>query len=295
MPRQTFNSFWYGNELSPLEWACLNSFVERGHRFRLFCYDLVHVPKGVFVEDASRIIPKDELFLVDGNVAAFSDLFRYKVIQTDGDWWADTDVYCLTDDIPDCDYAWANEDQDNINGAILRFPSEDSTLFDISRAAQAIAVKNSNWCDLGPHLLTRHLIGVAFDNHFGNRAYFYPIHWLETFLFWLPGQSDYVKLRCKDSFFVHFWSSMFSQIGIDRYARPPIGSFLGAIYSSNESSFRFLEPDVRSYTRTVEIMKAYFREGWVKECSERKLGYDVSGYPFDDCLSVRSCRRPNPL
>jgi hypothetical protein len=245
------------------------------------------------LEDASRIVPKDELFLVDGSVAAFSDLFRYKAIQIYGEWWADTDVYCLKDDIPDCDYAWANEDQDNINGAILKFPANDSTLFAISRAAQAIGGKTNNWCELGPHLLTKHLAGIAFGNHFGKRDYFYPIHWLETFLFWVPHQNDYIKFRCRDSFFVHLWSSMFGQIGIDRYTKPPFGSFLDAIYKASKSSLSIPESDVTSYTRTVELMKAYFNREWVKECSERKLGYDVSRYPFDELIGANRLTLPH--
>ena len=284
MPRQSFNSFWYGNELSPLEWACLNSFIEQGHRFRLFCYNSIRVPTGVLLEDASLIAPKDELFLVKGHVTTFSDLFRYKVIQKFGEWWVDTDVYCLKDDIPDCDYAWADEDPDGINGAILKFPSDDSTLLDISRAAHAIGSSSNIWCELGPHLLTKYLEGKAFDNHFGKRHYFYPIHWLEAFLFWLPNESDCIKLRCKDSFFLHFWSSVFGKMGIDRYTRPPVGSFLNAIYAPNVQKFLLREADVGSYKRTIELMKASVDAEWVTKCSKRKLGYDVSKYPFDDVI-----------
>ncbi len=282
MPRQVFNGFWYGNELSPLEWACLNSFIEHGHRFRLFCYDLIRVPNGVWLEDASRIAPKDELFLVNGNVAAFSDLFRYRIMQRYGEWWADTDVYCLKDDIPECDYAWAKEDQDNINGAVLKFPSNDTTLSDISRAAYAIGNKTNVWCELGPHLLTRHLAGRVFDNHFGNRHCFYPIHWLESFLFWLPYQNDRVRLKCKDSFFLHFWNSVFDRIGIDRYTKPPVGSFLDAIYCPHMSRFSLRELDVNSYKRTIELIKAFVKGE--SKTSERKLGYDVAKYPFDDLI-----------
>jgi hypothetical protein len=290
MPRQMFNSFWYGNELSPLEWACLNSFIEHEHGFRLFCYEPIPVPNGVLLEDASRIAPKDELFVVKEGIAAFSDLFRYKVIQRYGEWWADTDVYCLKDDIPDCDYAWANEDQNHINGAVLKFPSNDPTLFDISRAAHAIGSKTGAWCELGPHLLTKHLAGRAFDNHFGKREYFYPIHWLETFLYWLPHQNDCVRFRCKDSFFLHLWNSVFAQMGIDRYTMPPVGSFLDAIYSPHISRFNLRELEVDHYKRTIELMKTFVNE--MRKWSERKLGYDVSEYPFDDFIGLVVTERP---
>jgi len=284
MARQMFNSFWYGHELSPLEWACLNSFLERGHGFRLFCYDVINAPAGVLLEDASQIVPKHELFLVNGNIAAFSDLFRYKVIQKYNEWWADTDVYCLRDDIPNCDYAWADEDPDGINGAILRFPPNDLTLLDISRTAHAIGSNSKVWCELGPHLLTKHLAGRTFPNHFGSRTYFYPIHWLEAFLFWLPNKADWVKSRCQNSFFVHFWSSVLGMMGIDRYERPPVGSFLHTIYDTNARSFSAWKPDVTSYKRTIALMQAFINAEWVTECSMRKLGYDISKYPFDEVI-----------
>jgi hypothetical protein len=278
---QTFNSFWYGNELSPLEWACLSSFIERGHRFRLFCYDSICVPQGVVLEDASKITPKDQLFLVDGNVAAFTDLFRYEIIQRSGEWWTDTDVYCLRDDIPDCDYAWADEDQDQINGAILKFPSDDPTLLEISRSAHAIGSQSKIWCELGPSLLTKHLAGKVFDNHFGNRDYFYPLHWLETFLFWIPYQNDQVKLRCKNAFFVHFWSSVFGQLGIDRHVTPPNGSFLDVIYGPIVRRFNLRKLDANAYQHTLEQMKAWINSGPIIESSKRKIGYDISTYSFD--------------
>jgi hypothetical protein len=282
MPRQMFNSFWYGPELSPLEWACLNSFLDRGHGFRLFCYDVIDVPTGVLLADASRIVPKEELFLVDGNVAAFSDLFRYKVLQTYSEWWSDTDVYCLREDIPDCDYAWAEEDPDGINGAILRFPPNDPTLSTISRAAHAIGTNSKIWCELGPHLLTKHLGGRTFPGHFGSRTYFYPIHWLEAFLFWLPGKANCVKSRSEDSYFIHFWNSVLGMMGIDRYSRPPRGSFLEGIYATGTRRFSAHKPDVSNHRHTIASILAFINAEWVPECSTRKLGYDISQYPFDD-------------
>jgi hypothetical protein len=107
LKHQSFNSFWYGGRLSPLEWACLASFVDRGHKMRLFSYDQIDVPRGVVLEDASGIVEKNRLFTVNGSVSAFSDIFRYEFILKHGEWWIDTDVYCLREDIPDCRYAWA--------------------------------------------------------------------------------------------------------------------------------------------------------------------------------------------
>src|ERR1044071_2161409 len=108
MPKQIFSSFWHGQALPPLHWACLNSFVARGHQLRLYCYRPVQVPDGVTLADASTVMDEQELFEFDHSFSAFSNIFRYKLLLREGCWWVDTDVFCLVDDIPDCAYAWAN-------------------------------------------------------------------------------------------------------------------------------------------------------------------------------------------
>ena len=85
-----------------------------------------------------------------------------------------------------------------------------------------------------------------------------------------------------DSFFLHFWNSVFGRIGIDRNTRPPVGSFLDEIYGPHTSRFNLRELDVNSYKRTIELMKAFVNEESIM--AERKLGYDVTRYPFDDLI-----------
>src|SRR3954447_25261405 len=75
MRHQAFNSFWHGTSLSPLEWACLSSFIDCGHRFRLFSYESISVPRGVSLEDASTVVRRDDLFLLNGTASAFSNVF----------------------------------------------------------------------------------------------------------------------------------------------------------------------------------------------------------------------------
>ena len=285
MQHHQFNSFWYGNELSAVEWVCLNSFIEHGHKIRLFCYDPIKVPHGVSVADASEITGKDEIFLFNGSVSAFSNLFRYKLMSKYGEWWVDSDVYCLTDDIPECRYAWAHQDLDLINGAVLKFPQNDPVLLEISSAAHEIGRDVTFWGELGPVLLTKHLAGRRFDGHFGKREEFYPIHWLETFLFWLPGYNDIIQDRCKASCFVHLWTSVFLQIGIDPYTKPPSRSFLERIYAPHIGELHLEELSPQKYSRTIESIKAYchLQAGNVAR-SVGALGYDVSKFPFDEYI-----------
>jgi hypothetical protein len=275
-----FNSFWYGSALPPVEWACLSSFIERGHRVRLFCYDAVKAPTGVSLADASEIAPREAVSLFNGSVAAFTDLFRYKLISKYGEWWTDTDIYCLKDDIPECRYAWACQDDDLINGAVLKFPPNDPTLNAIHAAAREI--KQTFWTEVGPALLTKHLRSWNFDDHFGNRNEFYPIHWSETFLFWLSDYSDVVQERCHGSYFVHLWTSVFPHIGIDPHMRPPKGSFLATILLPHLWNFNLRELHPETSNRTIESIRSYCSR--FASDSERLVGCDLSTFPFDKYL-----------
>jgi hypothetical protein len=279
-----FNSFWHGNELSPVEWACLSSFVKCGHKVRLFCYDPVETPDGVSLAAASDILPKDDIFLFNNSVSAFSDLFRYKLLSKYGEWWTDTDVYCLKEHIPECSYAWANQDADQINGALLKFPRNDRALHELSIAANKIGQNATFWSEVGPHLLTEHLTSKRFDGHFGNREEFYPIHWLETFLFWMPGCNDVIRKRCRNSYFVHVWTSVFPQMGMDRYVKPPSGSFLENIYAPHLARFNLQAPSVEQHNGTIKKIRTYCNYDWVVDCSTRLIGYNVTEFPFDDYI-----------
>ena len=133
--RELFNTFWHGADLSPWHWACLGSFIRRGHRVRLFSYRPLALPPGVEPADASTIIPEGELFAFQDSFSAFSNVFRYQLLLQEGGWWIDTDVYCLIETVPACRYAWARESAEFINGAILKFPAGDPVLARLLAAA----------------------------------------------------------------------------------------------------------------------------------------------------------------
>ena len=104
---------WIGGRLSALERLALASHVRVGHACRLWVYEPVdNVPPGIAVDDAGAILPRDRIFTYrhgpgKGSVAAFANLFRYKLLCRLGGWWCDTDVVCLKPfDFPgDCVFA----------------------------------------------------------------------------------------------------------------------------------------------------------------------------------------------
>ncbi len=102
------HSLWIGPTLSRMELLTLQSFLRHGHEFHLWVYDQIQtpLPKGVRLEDANRIIPRDRIIkkadtdpetgVGKGSYSSpFSDLFRFKLLYEVGGYWVDMDVTCL--------------------------------------------------------------------------------------------------------------------------------------------------------------------------------------------------------
>lgn len=278
MSNQVFNTFWYGPDLPPMHWACLDSFVKKGHTLRVFAYQDLALPDGAILEDANRVVDEKELFEFEESFSAFSNIFRYTLLLEQGGWWVDTDVYCCTMEIPDCRYAWAWQDEDNINGAILKFPAGDPALASILDEALAIGPDIEVWGEMGPQLLTRHLAGREFPGFFGDTRAFYSIHWLETHMFWMPAALRPVLSRTADSPFIHLWASCFKAFGIDPHLTPPRGSFLHEIYQQADIMDQMPPLDEETDTSTRLAIAEHLAKPWVGKRAQRVLGYEPKGY-----------------
>ncbi len=125
-PLPVVNGLWIG-QLSPLEQRCLKSFVAQGHPYHLYTYEPIDsVPAGVTLQDASQILPQSQVFRNQngkgkGSLAAFSDLFRYKLLLERGGWWVDTDVFCLKPFDFTAPYVFGAEDKPVASG-VLKMP-----------------------------------------------------------------------------------------------------------------------------------------------------------------------------
>jgi len=87
---------WIGERLSDLHRMCVESFLAKGHGFALYSYESVaNVPAGVTFLDASTVVPSSLIYQFDGSYAGFSDLFRNKLLHSNGGWYVDLDIYCL--------------------------------------------------------------------------------------------------------------------------------------------------------------------------------------------------------
>src|SRR4051794_10184770 len=144
---QVFNAFWYGAPLTTLHWACLNSFVERGHQVHLYTYQNVETPAGVDILDAGEIINHEDLYFYKNDnmftpdIGPFSDVFRFKLLSMRGGWWIDVDVLCNRRTFPTCDYAWAIEKVPIIGTSQIKFPAKDPIIRKLYYQCSALFTK----------------------------------------------------------------------------------------------------------------------------------------------------------
>ena len=102
MAGNVFQSLWIGSELSVMEQLSIRSFLANGHEFHLYTYqDIKGIPPGTtVVRSGAEILPADQIFCYQkgygkGSYAAFSNLFRYKLLLERGGWWTDLDSVCM--------------------------------------------------------------------------------------------------------------------------------------------------------------------------------------------------------
>lgn len=156
-------SLWIGDRLGFVQRLCLTSFVYYGHETYLYVYDMdMEVPDGVIKKNAEEIVPANKVFTYHDQLAAFSDYFRYKMIQKTNLMWVDADTLCLSKNFfEDAPFVFIKESDILIAGGILKMPSNHPATKQINSNAEAMLPKlkngqqNFKWATLGPLLLTK--------------------------------------------------------------------------------------------------------------------------------------------
>jgi len=241
-----FRSFWYKGALTPYEHMCLKSFISYGHKFYLYSYDKIEVPDGVVLMDAGEVISEERYFCYAdgpgrGSPSAFSNLFRYELLLRYGDWWVDTDVICMSENVPENEFVYAYEDTAHINGAIIKLPQGSSLAFQLLAEASALG-KNISWGQAGPVLITRVVKKNSFEKYCLPTEMLYPLNYDEALLFLLPEAKEQVAEKCAKGYFVHLWNEILKRSAIRKDISPPEGSFLHD---------QFLKYDVKFPSRMI--------------------------------------------
>ncbi len=230
----TFQTFWYGDEISPYEAMCFRSFLDHGHAFHVYTYtpDL-RVPDGVNVRDASEIISKDRYFVYEtgpgrGSHAAFSNLFRYKLLAERGGWWVDADVVCLSDNIPQFTQFFCYQEEGIINGAVLHFARNDDVVLRCLEETLKFGTR-VEWGQIGPQLISRVVAELGRAHHALPATVAYPVHYRAAFDLLRPAKEKELIGRIGQAKFLHLWNEMLRRELIDKWMLPPKGSLVRTI------------------------------------------------------------------
>ncbi|MGB0507449.1 MAG: hypothetical protein ACPGGK_14745 [Pikeienuella sp.] len=224
---------WINGSLSYLEQLCAKSYVDAGHHTILYTYEPTGcIPEGVEVRDAKKILPLDGFLLHSrtGSPALHSDLFRYKLLENDGDTiWVDTDAYCVKKFEPVSGYFYGWESDRHVNGGVLALPQDSDTLRELlaftsdefavppwlprrkreemERAKDAgipVHASDMPWGSWGPHAVTYFLKKTGEVKYALPRAGLYPFSFKDRVKM-LRTSTDPADFLTDDTYSIHFY------------------------------------------------------------------------------------------
>lgn len=219
--------------MPPYQRLALKSFIDFGHQYALYGYRKFDVPSGVALRDANQILPESRVFfygtkagLGRGSVAAFSNLFRYHMLDRVGGWWVDADVICLSDTVPAVDTFLGWEDERTIGSAILRFPARHWLVQELRDAVER-AGTDLDWGATGPRLLTR----VACERGLSARpqSTSYPVRAKDALQLLMPEHRDVIRQKTAQAPFLHLWNEVMRRAVVFSWMAPPPGSFIAEL------------------------------------------------------------------
>jgi hypothetical protein len=259
----TIHGFWSGSPLSPVNWACLKSFISKGHSFELYSYDCPIVPPGVLATDANIFIKREQAFQVENpstgkqDWAPFSDYFRLKLLFEKGGWYCDVDTVCLANSLPKGPRVWARQwigpNVDSVSNGQLYFERGDAVAAALLQECRSRLSRIDERETLGPKLFTHVLKKLSLPLDMGVESQqFYPITWIEAFKLWLPEFLDEVEERSAGAVFIPIFQSLMLYMGLEPHRLPPRGSYLGNMherYAPERDEPSYSADDIRLATR----------------------------------------------
>lgn len=218
---QIIQSLWIGDELSPMEQLCIQSFIQNEHEFHLYVYnDIQNAPGEVVKMDANKIIPVEKIFRDNrGGVSSFSDWFRYQLLYDKGGWWVDMDAVCLKYFDFEPEYCFSTEKphyphkQALLNNGFIKSPPKADYLAEILNYIHSIDHSEIMWGELGPRLLRAVLKYYECDKYLKPPETFCPVNWDEINQLTIPGQE---LIDVKDSYAIHLWNEMWRVNHLDK-------------------------------------------------------------------------------
>src|SRR5262245_26603865 len=217
-------SLWIGPRLTAMERLAVQSFLDHGHAYHLYCYDVVDgVPPGATILNGREILPEDEIFgyadgFAKGSVAAFSNLFRYKLLLDRGGWWVDADVVCLRPfDIAD-ERLWASEKLDPPGGlivstSVIKAPPRDALMAWAWNTCRQMDRTSITFGQIGPRLLQAGVDALRVHAFMRPHTLFSPI---ASFDWRTLLDGSRVAAIPADAYGVHLWNQMWAANSVDK-------------------------------------------------------------------------------
>jgi len=222
-PLPVIQGLWYGSTtLGQMERLSIESFLRHGHDYHLYSYDdITNLPKGAVQKEARDIHPTFEMIKNrDGKVlgAAFSDLFRYKLLHDKGHFWADLDVVCIRPfDFDDAVVLAAERHRSHvqlkypidaqahigINCNVMKFPERSAEMAYCYEEALHFDRSKLVFGEIGPELTTRCALKFKLQPFIKQPETFNPVNYFDF--------RDLVNPRRKPTFSqatyaIHLWS-----------------------------------------------------------------------------------------
>lgn len=214
---------WFGNPMTAIQRLSIRSFLHYGHEVTIFTYGQIEAPSGVKFADAGEIIGQDKIFLSHDSYAAFSDVFRYRMLAQSDFLWVDADTICLKDDWNFGDYVFGYQEPFKVTNNVLGYP-QDSTL--AKRLMNEAHYEEGREYDaLGPVLLTRMVAELGLGGYVQDQQVFNPFHWTEYALPYQAEKLHYLLARIQGSHAVSLSNYLLKFHKLNREEFPP-GSLL---------------------------------------------------------------------
>ena len=252
----TIASLWIGPDLSWFEIVCIRSFQDAGHHFVLYTRGpLANIPEGVEHREADELTPPTTALRDRKEISAFSNFFRFTMLQKEGFIWADLDAYCVRPFDFDTKWIFANEMRlrDQINCGVLGLPQDAvelqqcidfwqrdnpippwlprrqrRQLREFRKKSIPHKIENLRWGSSGPHLIDHFLRESGNIKHAMPRFTLYPTAGRRLPLLYTPGV-PVEQIEMEETYSVHLYGETKRRLLADHGGRPPEGSYLELI------------------------------------------------------------------
>ena len=217
-------AMWIGQQLSLLEQTCILSFIKNGHEFHLYTYGEVKgIPEECVVIDGNTIIPESEIFYYSSqqslsgsrSPAAFSNMFRYKLMYDKGGYWVDMDMICIRPfDFTD-EYIFSTEFGPNgqtINAGVMKCPPKSDFAFYCYNICVNKDKELLKWGEIGPSLVREGVNRFRLYKYVKPWHTFCPINFNMINLFLDPYDLKFDKRW----YGIHLWNEIWKKQGLSK-------------------------------------------------------------------------------